>query len=211
MAFTNYKNIKAIKDKFPKIKVISELFIPENLPAYAVRTELKNEMLFNLKTYRSNEFYAAEHLISPILREVWKPYCHEMNFWTHQAIRFDDDLCGVPDYMFTNLEDSQYEFLSYPLLATVEAKAENFEEGWGQCLAQMIAFREINQKPNMTVYGIVTTGKFWEIGKFANNILTKHSISFAISNLTELLTVLDYILQESKKQLILFKPDSTKN
>lgn len=205
MAFTNYKTIKAVKDKFAQIVVISTKFIPQNLPIVSPDFYLQREIDYNLETYRSNEFYACENLVAPILRAVWRPYYHEINLWTHQMIRYDDDLSGIPDYMFTHLDKRQYEFLSYPLLATVEAKAENFEEGWGQCLAQMIAFREINQKPKMTIYGIVTTGKFWEFGKFENDTLTKHSISYAISNLSELLSILDYILQECKKQMAWFE------
>ncbi|TAD98892.1 MAG: hypothetical protein EAZ97_10240 [Bacteroidetes bacterium] len=206
MAFTDYKNIKAIKNKFPQIIVKNEEFIPTDLVYKTVNPYLQEEIKFNLKAYRSNEFYACENLVSPILREAWKPYYTSINLWTHQTIRYDDDLTGVPDYMFTHLEQEQYEFLSYPLLTTVEAKAENFEEGWAQCLAQMIAFREINQKPAMIIYGIVTTGKFWEFGKLENNILSKQSISYNINHLSELLTVLDHVLAKSQTQLIWFKP-----
>jgi hypothetical protein len=197
MAFTNFKNIKAVKDKYPHIIVRTGNLIPMDLPEIKVNPYLQEEILLNLETYRSNEFYASETLVSPVLREAWKPFRKKMNLWTHQAIRFNEELSGVPDYMFTYLDQEQYEILSYPLLTTVEAKAENFEEGWGQCLAQMIAFREINQMPDMTIFGIVTTGKFWEFGKLEGNTLLKNALV--------------YILQETQKQILIFKEKPTPN
>jgi hypothetical protein len=211
MAFTNFKNIKTVKDKFPQLIVRTGNFIPQDLKEIAVNPYLQQEILLNLETYRSNEFYASEMLVSPVLREAWKPYRKKINFWTHQAIRFNEELSGVPDYMFTYLDQEQYEILSYPLLTTVEAKAENFEEGWGQCLVQMLSFREINQSPDMTIYGVVTTGKFWEFGKLEGNILLKNALVYSIDELPKLLTILDFILQETQKQIPVLKDKPAPN
>jgi hypothetical protein len=201
MAFTDYKNYATLKAKYPQIVINFGYFIPENLEKVVVSDFLREDLEFNLTTYRSNEYYAVETLISPVLRAAWKKYALQMNMWTHQAIKYDDDLSGVPDYMFTNLDQRQYEFMSYPIVTSVEAKAENFVEGWSQCIAQMIACQKLNEKENVTVFGIVTTGKSWEFGKLEGNNVTKHTRSYSIEYLQDLMNVLDYILAEAAKQL----------
>jgi hypothetical protein len=201
MAFSDYKTLEAIQAKYPQIVVKNEEFLPHKLPLTRVKPSLKEEIELNLKTYRSNEFYATETLVSPILRTVWRKYMEEVNMWTHQSIKYNDDLSGVPDFMFTHLKDEQYEVMSYPIITSVEAKAENFVEGWSQCIVQMLACQKINIKPNIIIFGIVTTGKQWEFGKFEGNIVTKNTTGCGIDNLPKLMSILDYLLSEAKKQL----------
>ncbi len=201
MAFTDYKNLTILKAKHPHIIVNSENFIPE-LPEKEVKTSLKEDIAFNLEAYRSNEFYACEALVSPILRYVWQNmYFKDINMWTHQGIKYDDDLVGVPDFMFTHLDQKQYEILSYPIITTVEAKADNFAEGWAQCIAQMLACQKLNTKPNVIIYGIVTTGKVWEFGKLEGNICIKNTNVCSIDELPKLVGIISYLLGEGKKQL----------
>ena len=200
MAFSDYKTYEAVQAKYPQIVVNSTIFIP-TLQEIDVKMSLQEEIDINLLTYRSNEFYAAENLVSPVLRAVWRKYMTEINMWTHQAIKYDTDLSGVPDFMFTNLDRKQYEIMSYPIITSVEAKAENFVEGWSQCIVQMLACQKINNKANMIIFGIVTTGKQWEFGKLEGNIVTKNTTSCGIDNLPKLMAILDYLLGEAKKQL----------
>ena len=205
MAFSAYKTLELVQQQYPQIIVKNQKFIPDFLEDFVVKESLKEEIDLNLLTYRSNEFYATENLVSPILRAAWRKYMKEMNMWTHQAIKYDEDLSGTPDFMFTNLEQEQYQKMSYPVVATivttVEAKAENFVEGWAQCITQMLACQKINTKPNVIIFGIVTTGKFWEFGKMENNNVIIHTNSYSIENLPKLLGILDYLLNEAKKQL----------
>ena len=201
MAFTDYKNLTILKAKHPQIIVKSEEFIPE-LPLLEIEATLQKDVKKNLRTYRSNEFYATETLVSPILRYVWQNmYWEDMNMWTHQAIKYDDDLCGVPDFMFTHLDQKQYQILSYPIITTVEAKADNFVEGWAQCIAQMLACQKLNTKPNVIIYGIVTTGKVWEFAKLEQNLCTKNTNVCSIDELPKLVSIISYLLGEGKKQL----------
>ena len=205
MAFSSYKNLEIVKAKYPQIMVENSSFIPKNLDLIAVSDNLQNEIDFNLETYKSNEFLACECLVSPILRAVWRPYYREINYWSHQAIAYNEDLSGTPDFMFTKLEGKQYQILSYPVVTTVvttvETKAENFVESWAQCIVQMIACQKLNTNPDVVVFGIVTTGKFWEFGKLENDIATIHNFSYTINELPKLMTAIDYLLKEAKKQL----------
>jgi hypothetical protein len=201
MAFTDFKNRESLKAKFPHIVQKISGFIPKNLENCEFDSFLSDYLEISKMTYRSNEFFASEGFISPILRVVWKKYFTQMNMWTHQAIKYDNDLSGVPDYMFTNLDQEQYDLLSYPIVTTVEAKAENFVEGWAQCAAQMIACQKLNEKDDVVIFGIVTTGKIWEFAKMEDNLITIDNNSYSIEDLQKLMNILNYILAEAAKQL----------
>ena len=202
MAFSSYKTLESVKEKYPHILVKNKGFIPENLDLIAVSPYLQEEITFNLATYKSNEFLASENLVSPVLRAAWRFYHKEINYWSHQAIKYDEDLSGTPDFMFTHLEQKQYQILSYPIIIiAVQAKAENFVEGWSQCIVQMLACQRLNIHKNTVVFGIVTTGKFWEFGKLEEDTATIHNFSYTINDLPKLITVLDYLLGEAKKRL----------
>jgi len=66
--------------------------------------------------------------------------------------------------LFPKNQNLEKQCLEYPLLIVVEAKKNDFEQGWAQCLSELIAAKNLNQSEK-SVYGIVTDGKLWEFGK----------------------------------------------
>ena len=204
MAFTDYKNLTILKAKHPQIIVKSERFIPEleRITHLGNDDYVSENILLSLQTYQSNEFYIEENLVSPVLRYVWQNmYFKDMNMWTHQEIEYDTDLSGTPDYMFTLLDQEQYQILSYPIFMIIESVEYDFVEGWAQCIAQMLACQKLNNNPNVIIFGIVTTGKQWEFAKLEANIITKNEFGCDIYSLEELVAILDFLLGEAKKQL----------
>jgi hypothetical protein len=61
-----------------------------------------------------------------------------------------------------------------PYLIVVEAKKDNFEEGWGQCLAELITAQKLNGNTKTEIFGIVSNGKFWEFGRLLENSFEKN-------------------------------------
>lgn len=109
---------------------------------------------------------------------------------------------GEPDYFISaQREDVIDRLINTPLLAVAEAKKQDFEAGWGQCLAEMIACQKINQNDPLTIYGIVTTGLIWEFGKLQTNTFTKHPLPYSISNPQRIFGILDFIFAECEQQL----------
>ena len=43
----------------------------------------------------------------------------------------------------------------------MEAKQNNFTEGWGQCLAELVAAQKLNKNNQIPIHGIVTDGELW--------------------------------------------------
>jgi len=87
--------------------------------------------------------------------------------------------------------------LGFPLVVVVEAKQNNFIEGWGQCLAELVAAQKLNDNENLPVHGIVTDGELWQFGRLQTDLFTKHKTRLTIDELDELLGAITYLLTAS--------------
>ncbi|MFM6021571.1 MAG: hypothetical protein ACKPER_01335, partial [Dolichospermum sp.] len=76
-------------------------------------------------------------------------------------------------------------------------KKDNFEEGWGQCLAELIAAQKLNNQPEQLLYGIVSNGKIWEFGQLREQDFTKNIQEYSISNLDKLFAGLNFVFGQS--------------
>jgi hypothetical protein len=77
----------------------------------------------------------------------------------------------------------------------MEAKQERWHEGWAQTLAEMYA---ASLKGAQVCYGVVTTEKAWEFGKFENNIFTKdHRQISATEDLKKVFDVLNWLFDQT--------------
>lgn len=208
MPYTNYKRINEVLGEF-EVTYTEQNFIQiveVDVPPYFV-SEI--ELTLREGVYRNSEYALCETLIYPTLREVWKLYKNELLLWSHQPLNYDENLCGIPDYMVAKRSPMGKIFLGNPFLIIVEAKKDNFEEGWAQCIAEMIAAQSINQKSNLKsipIFGIVSTGVIWEFAMLGENQgqkhFTKEIIIYTIQNLKLLFAALRYLFEQSKLQLL---------
>jgi hypothetical protein len=199
MSFSDYKSISQVQAEF-RIKYQEENFIL--IQNYCIPSAFLEEFEFdqrNLDVF-SSEASRCEIVIFPILREVYKKYHQEISLWVQKPITYNDKLNGVPDYTISKKSELGKTFLESPLLIVAEAKKNDFEQGWGQCLAELIAAKNINANPQWPVYGIVTDGKLWEFGKLTEQIFTKNIAGFTIDELTELFSALDFVFYYAIKK-----------
>ncbi len=89
--------------------------------------------------------------------------------------------------------------------AVVEAKRQDFDEGWGQCLAAILACQKINDDEQLAVYGIVSSGLVWEFGKLEAQCFTKEPFAHSIDSPQKLAGTLDYLFTECEKQISVAK------
>ena len=109
-------------------------------------------------------------------------------------------LVGTPDYFIAKRSELGKTVLGKPLLLMVEAQKNNFDEGWAQCLAEMIAAQKLNTQ-DLTIYGLVTDGQVWQFGKLAQDVYTYNEQFFTLNNLAELLGALDYVQEKMAEQI----------
>lgn len=199
MAFTDFKTIGEVQERF-SIKYQTAGFVQIN--AVEISPQLVEQLSF-VERYidtRVSEFAIRENLIFPVLREVYKKYAEQFSLWSHRFIKYDDVLVGTPDYFVSKRSELGKTVLGKPLLLMTEAKRNDFDEGWAQCLAEMVAAQKLNAD-DLTIYGIVTDGGVWRFGKLERDTYTENDNLFTLDDLAELLGALDYIHQKMSEQL----------
>lgn len=195
MAFSNYKSISTVIQKFQLKYKQADFMLEASFPVpRSFREEL--DLLFTDGVIDNSEDAICENLIYPVLKEVWKKYRNKLTLWSHEKLIYDDDLSGIPDYTVTQRNPLGTIIFDKPYLLTVEAKQDNFTEGWGQCLAQMIAVQRINDDFVTDIFGIVSNGKVWHFGKLNADIFTRNKSLYLIQDLDQLFAVVNYVFQQ---------------
>ncbi len=201
MSFSSYKNIRSVIKKFNLTYQEDNYIIPQNL---AISDYLRGEIEFSLRelVLENSELAICENLIYPILKEIWKNYyLQDYMLWSHEALEYDEDLSGVPDYTIAQRSPQGKVIFDRPYLVIVEAKKDNFTEGWGECAAEMVAAQKINESLEQTLFGIVSNGKVWEFGKLSLDRFVKNIKSYYISDLDELFGAINYLFDQCRLQL----------
>jgi hypothetical protein len=172
MAFTNYKSIGDVLKSFPlsyqeKDFIQNIEFEYDEYFASRLNTVIQEGIVFN------SEYAICENIISPILTEVWRGYIQNFLIWSHQPLNYDENLSGVPDYVVAQRSPRGKIVLEKPYVIVVEAKKDNFEEGWGQCLAEMLAAQKLNNDISKNCLGWFLTANCGNLGFCRKKCLPK--------------------------------------
>jgi hypothetical protein len=186
MPYSKFESIEEVAGRFD-IEVIDEGIIDmldieiSDYPFSEITKRLNDSMSF------INEVTICEDIIKPILTQISAKY-KSLYIWSHVAYNVDKDkdLVGEPDYLIATR--TKHGGMGIPPLCIMEAKKENWEEGWAQTLAEMYAASTQGAK---VCYGVVTTGDVWMFGKLEKNIFTKDPVK--ISATRELQVVFDVL------------------
>ncbi len=161
--------------KFKSVEEVATKFDIEVADRTAFISEKKREILDvflsmitkNLKDDTSylNKFAVCEAIIRPILGIVAENY--NLKVWSHLSYNVDEEkgLVGEPDYLIA--PKTKYGAMAIPSLCVIEAKRDDFDQGWAQALSEMVASSLLGAS---ICYGIVTTGAIWQFGKLNENV-----------------------------------------
>jgi len=200
MSFNNYKSISQVLRDFPLVYEEKAILKPSLL---TIDSSFEERLLFVLEegVVFNSEYAICENIISPILTEVWRTYKDKCVSWSHQPLNYDEQLSGTPDYLVAKRSPRGKIILETPYVIIVEAKKDNFEEGWGQCLAELVAVQKLNQQQDTRLFGIVSNGKLWEFAQLENTIFTKHTQSYLLDNLEQLIGIVNSIFEQTVAQI----------
>jgi len=182
MVFIDFKSLDQVQQEY-NIKYSEKSFISYiDLKPFE---HFKQEFEFNLENIDvfTSEASRCENVIYPILREVYKSFVDKYILWSHKSITYDNKLRGTSDYLISTKSELGKTILGLPLVVVVEAKQNNFIEGWGQCLAELITAQKMNKNEAQPVYGIVTDGELWQLGRLLLDVFTKEKTRIAITDL----------------------------
>ncbi|RKZ41789.1 MAG: hypothetical protein DRQ49_03900 [Gammaproteobacteria bacterium] len=192
MAYGTFNSVTEVATKFD-IKVDKETpFVNTK------KIEIPNR-LFSLieKKLRDRINYVSEYAIcETIIRPILDIFAENspLKIWSHVAYNVDKEkgLIGEPDYLIALR--NKYGGMETPVLCVIEAKKDNFDEGWSQALAEMVASSILGAT---NCYGIVTTGAFWQFGKLENGVFVIDPISIsALRELQYILNIINWIFEE---------------
>ncbi|RKU13737.1 hypothetical protein C6503_15835 [Candidatus Poribacteria bacterium] len=185
MAFSDFKTISEVQEKF-RITYAEDDFLkakPSNLPVEFLRDfEFTREHIHIF----ASDAARRKTIIFPVLKESYKAYADQYALWIKQSIAYDDILNGTLDYFISTRSELGKTVVGSPLILLAEAKKNDFEQGWGQCLAELVAAQKINEDAAFPVYGIVTDGTLWQFGRLIGDTFTQNRADFALTNLPTL-------------------------
>jgi hypothetical protein len=164
------------------------------------RSKLKNRLAD--RPVDCSEWAVCENLLYPILDEVAQNYAEYITIWSHVSLYKGDKILGTPDYIIAKRSPLSIEVMDMPLAMIMEAKRNDFDMGWGQCLAAMHAAQSLNGDPQRVVYGGVSDGFIWRFGKLRGQTFTRDTQDYTLSRLDELFGALNHVLQLCKEQVL---------
>lgn len=202
MSFTQFKNLGSVLQEY-NLTAQRQNFVVYDKEGIHAPDRLIEDITFALQyiDYDSSEAAICESLIYPILVQVWKNFLDTLFLYSHRSWQADSTLTGIPDYLITAISKYGSPVIGTPVLITIEAKKDNFEEGWGQCAAAMVAAQQSNQNKQLVIYGIVSNGEQWEFGKLEQASFIKNIESITITDTHKLYAVLYGLLSICKQQL----------
>jgi len=141
----------------------------------------------------------SEFIIAPTLLEVEGHYPEQIAIYSGKNLDADrtQGLYGECDFILGKGAVSA--IISTPILAMVEAKRDNLENGLGQCAAQMYGAVIYNQNHGSNtekVYGCLTTGDLWQFMKLENKLLTIDRNVIYLNELERILSCFNAIVIE---------------
>ena len=199
MAFSDFKSVAEVQVKF-KIRSVEKDFVKGEEPLNPPPRFLQ-ELAFarkHLNIYSDGTRCAT--LIFPILREVYRAYAESYMLWICESLAYDAILSGTLDYLIATQSELGKNVVGTPLVPVVMARKNDFEIGWGQCLAAMVAAQKINaqnikEHAMFPVYGIVTDGIGWQFGKLVGDTFTENITPFSLGDLPCLFGAIDAVFK----------------
>lgn len=195
MAFSDFKTISEVMEKF-RIVYVEKDFFKVEIPLNPSEQFLEDfEFCRQHIDIFGSEEARCEVLIFPILKEIYKRYADNYALWIQKPIAYDEILSGTPDYLISTKSELGRPVVGTPLIMLVEAKKNDFEQGWGQCLAELVAAQKINDAPDFPIYGVVSDGISWQFGCLVSNVFTQNRTSFSVDNLPILFGAIDSVFK----------------
>lgn len=145
----------------------------------------------------------SEFIIGPFLLELRRMAPKRFGLFSGTEFNVDPErgLNGFIDFMITPI--SRTYLMSPPVLIVVEAKNDNVWNGFGQCIATMVAAAEYNRRAGIDkpIWGVSTTGQDWKFLKLDGTELTIDLNGYFINPPDHLAGILLDIITHRQAQL----------
>ncbi len=120
---------------------------------------------------------------------------HNMRMWQEKPLDAGESpYRGKVDFAFTPYQAR----FTMPYVVVAEAKKDDFEQGWGQCLLALKTADLLNAQSGIRfdLFGIVSSGKVWEFGKYTRHNQFFRSDAYSLGQPDTILGILSTIFSE---------------
>jgi hypothetical protein len=200
MAFGSFKSLEDAVRAYQVVLRQERFIVPMPRPVDE-RFRQRLEFLQSNAPVSASEEAICEFLIAPILQEIWVPYSDALMLWSHVGLTSDATLTGHPDY-FISRRSPLGPVRDRPYVLFIEAKKDDFDAAWGQCLAAMLAAQQLNDRPTRLIHGGVSNGRVWYFGRLDGQTLLQDPRVFSTGELVELFASLNFVFQQAKQEAL---------
>lgn len=196
MSYSEF-SLKRVKKEFNLTEKRLKLFDSEQQIEASDWLKQTLELSLELALSSSSEKARSEFIVAPILLEMEKINQKSFAIFSGENLEAapEKGLNGECDFILSKGPISST--LQTPIFSLVEAKKNDIKEGLGQCVAQMLGAKLVNQHENNEIsfiYGCVTTGETWQFMKLEEDILMMDTRRYYINELGKLLWVFQYVI-----------------
>jgi hypothetical protein len=197
--------LEEVKDKFT-LKLQSTAFFPELAPiAPSDWLAQTLGMALPLAQTTGSEKARSEFIIAPILLELRSLTNNSISVFSGEDFTVDspmETLCerelglsGICDFL---ISQTTIQFMiDAPVLALVEAQKGVLRDGWGQCIAEMVAAKKFNENRGKSIkyiYGIVTSGSLWHFFQMQGDVVLIDPNEYSLLPIDKLLAALKWMV-----------------
>lgn len=166
---------------------------PASVPAW-----LEDQLAQGRQSPPVSEKARSELLVSPILLACREQSGNEVAVFSGARLDVSpgQGLSGECDFLLARAPSVP--MVQAPVLAVVEAKKGDIQGGLGECLAQMLGARMLNERdglPLPAIHGCVTTGEDWQFMTLRDSTAWINDRRYYLSYLPEILEVLAEIVR----------------
>jgi hypothetical protein len=198
MAYSKF-TIDILLDRFG-IQLQSQVGLFAAVPSVGIRPWLKETLEQNLPLASAirTEKARSELIVMPVLLEVWNYFDRKISLFSGLDFPVDRKLGleGFCDYLI-GLSSEQV-IVRAPVIALVETKKDDPNEGLAQCIAEMVGAQKFNEKQGenlSTVFGVATSGTAWRFLKLTGSVVEMDMSDYFISDAQKIVGILCYMVQ----------------
>jgi hypothetical protein len=197
MSYSSF-SIEEVEIKFD-LNINSAVFIPE-VKLISPSSGLAQSLERGLKLVKRSvsEKAKSEFIIAPILLELESLLIDKISVFSGDDFTVDRELGlnGICDFLISRFPAQL--IIKAPVIAIVEAKKGVLKDGWGQCIAELVAAQKFNHSRGQNIpviYGIVTSGILWQFMKLEDRNVTVEPDEYPLQPIDRILGILHWLVE----------------
>ena len=201
MSYSQFTTLEMIESNFD-IKIADKVGIFDQIPESKYSDFLGQTLQDNiaLALAINTEKARSELIVTPILVELRKHFNYQISFFSGKEFNIDSEkgLNGFCDFLISRSPEQL--LIRTPVVALVEAKNDNLQNGLPQCMAEMIAARIFNERNNnniAAIHGVVTTGTNWKFLRLINQTIEVDLNDYFIDKISKIIGILKHLINST--------------